>query len=115
MYSCDAVLAYPQSRVDPRCQRIWLQFIAAATSGGAHLEEADAASSRAHFITLNRGALRELRESLYWARIIIATRLPGHERLQPLKGEASELVAIVTTIVKNASAGLKGSAKRPGS
>jgi four helix bundle protein len=84
-------------------------------SGGAHLEEAEAASSRAHFVTLNRGALRELREARYWLRIIRATKLCGHEKTGCLIDEASELVAIVTTIVKTASAKLKKKGPRPGS
>ncbi|HJU43869.1 MAG TPA: four helix bundle protein [Vicinamibacterales bacterium] len=106
-FSCDVVLAYPAQRMDARAQRIWLQFVSAGTSGGAHLEEADAASSRAHFITLNRGALRELREAKYWIRLIAATKLPGWEKAPPLIKESAELVAIVTTIVKRASENLK--------
>ena len=102
-YACDAVNAFPASRLDPKTMRIWMQFVSAATSGGAHLEEADAASSRAHFISLNRGALRELREAKYWIRIIGATKLKGCEKSGALAKEAAELVAIVTTIVKRAS------------
>ena len=50
-----------------------------------------------------RGALRELREAKYWIRVIGATKLKGYENAGPLAKEASELVAIVTTIVKRAS------------
>jgi four helix bundle protein len=72
--------------------------------GGAHLEEADAASSRSHFVALNRGALREAREARYWLRLIAATKRAGHERIPALEREAGELVAIITAIVRNASA-----------
>jgi four helix bundle protein len=115
LFACDAVRAFPERDLEPRTLRIWLQFVSAATSGGAHLEEAEAASSRAHFVTLNRGALRELREARYWLRIIKATKLSGHEKTGCLIDEGSELVAIVTTIVKTASAKLKRKSKRPGS
>jgi hypothetical protein len=64
---------------------------------GAHLEEADAASSRTHFISLNRGALREAREVRFWLRLIVATKLRNHERVPPLA------VRIVSAIVKRAS------------
>jgi len=37
---------------------------------------AEAAASRTHFVTLSRGALRELREACYWIRLIGATKLP---------------------------------------
>ena len=115
LFACDAVLAFPDGRLEPRTLRIWLQCVSAATSGGAHLEEAEAASSRAHFVTLNRGALRELREARYWLRIIRATKLSGHEQVSGLLEEASELVAIVTTIVKTASAKLRRRSAKPGS
>ena len=113
-YACAAVLAYPAQRMDGRAQRIWLQFVSAATSGGAHLEEADAASSRIHFISLNRGALRELREARYWIRVINSTRLTGWETAPPLISESGELVAIVTAIVKKASSNLSGTRRQPG-
>ena len=113
-YACAAVLAYPAQRMDGRAQRIWLQFVSAATSGGAHLEEADAASSRIHFISLNRGALRELREARYWIRVINSTRLTGWETAPLLISESGELVAIVTAIVKKASSNLSGTRRQPG-
>jgi four helix bundle protein len=115
-FACATVLALRHQESLTKAElRIWLQLVAAATSGGAHLEEAEAASSRAHFVTLNRGALRELREAKYWVRVIVATRTAGHAEALPLLGEASELVAIVTTIVKKASAKLRKRSKRPGS
>jgi four helix bundle protein len=115
LFACDAVLAFPDGHLEPRTLRVWLQCVSAATSGGAHLEEAEAASSRAHFVTLNRGALRELREARYWLRIIRATKLSRHEMVGSLIDEVSELVAIVTTIVKKASAKLKRRSAKPGS
>lgn len=114
LFACDAVLAYPAEEMDRRSERAWLQFVSAATSGGAHLEEAEAAASRAHFVTLSRGALRELRESNYWIRLIAATRLPGWSTTAPLVAESSELVAILTTIVKRASEKLRRERPRPG-
>ncbi len=104
-FACEIVAAFPDKRpLDPASWRTWSQLIAAGTSVGAHLEEADAASSRRHFITLNRGALREAREARYWLRLIAATQRAGHEQTPALEQEASELVAIISTIVRNASA-----------
>ena len=114
LFSCDALLAYPNEALDPRAHHAWFQFLRAATSGGAHLEEAEAAASRTHFVTLSRGALRELREASYWIRLIGATKLRGWEQSAPLIVECSELIAIVTTIVKKASAKLRQTATRPG-
>ena len=51
LFACDILAAFPPARpLDPPSWRAWCQLIAAGTSVGAHLEEADAASSRAHFI-----------------------------------------------------------------
>jgi four helix bundle protein len=104
LIACEMVGAFPaRGALDPRSSRIWLQAVAAGTSVGAHLEEADAASSRAHFISLARGALREAREARYWLRIIATTRLRNHEHVPPLEAEADELVRILAAIVKRAS------------
>ncbi|MEO8679108.1 MAG: four helix bundle protein [Vicinamibacterales bacterium] len=115
VFACSTIEAFPSDRhLGYVTLRVWSQLISAATSGGAHLEEAEAAASRAHFVTLNRGALRELRETRYWLRVVIATKLRGHEQAAALLGEAGELVAIVTTIVKRASAKLSRRSPQPG-
>ena len=114
-FACDVINAYPQDRrIDYPSLRSWNQLTSSASSAGAYLEEAEAASSRAHFVTLNRGALREMREAHYWARLIIATKRSGHQRVGPLRAESDELVAIITTIVKNAAKKLKRKGPRPG-
>lgn len=66
------------------------------------MEEADAGASHRHFTTLNRGALREMREAKYWLRVIVAGRLEGWQTVGELPDEA-RLVAILTTIVRRAS------------
>jgi len=114
-FACAVINAYPQQhRIDYPSLRPWNQLMASASSSGAHLEEADAASSQAHFVTLNKGALREMREALYWSRLILATKRVGHGRVEPLRAEASELVAIITTIAKNAAAKLKKQKQKGG-
>ena len=104
LFGCDVVRAFPTERpLEPPAWRIWSQAVSAATSVGAHLEEADAASSRTHFVSLNRGALREAREARYWLHLIAETKLRNHERVPPLAEEANQIVKILTTIVKRAS------------
>ncbi len=46
------------------------QLVKSATSSGANYEEAQAGSSRADFNNKTRIALREMRESCYWLKII---------------------------------------------
>jgi four helix bundle protein len=105
VFVLDINARYPPWRsTEAPSRRCWSQLFNAASSVGAHLEEADAASSHRHFTSLNRGALREMREARYWLRLIVAGRLQSWQRVRGLAAEASELVAIMTTIVKTASA-----------
>lgn len=81
--------------------KVWAQVVASATSAGAHLEEAAAGGSRAQFLALVRGALREMRESNYWLSVMTATQLAGFEKVARLVEESRELVAILTAIARN--------------
>ena len=99
-YACEVIRAFPKNRLDPPSLKVWSQLIGAATSSGAHVEEASAGGTRPHFLSLMRGALREMRESNYWLRIISATELMGHRSIGPLIKESEELVAILATIVR---------------
>ncbi|SRR6266498_3243834 len=78
------------------------QLLDSGTSVGANLEEASAAQSKADFICKCSIASKEARESRYWLRLLVACRLVDAKKLAPLVVEAGELVAIITTIVKNA-------------
>jgi four helix bundle protein len=79
------------------------QLLRSGTAIGSNLEEAEAAQSRPDFISKNRIALKEARESHYWLRIVAATEMIAPNRVQPLVEEANEIVAVLTSIVKKAS------------
>jgi len=79
------------------------QLMRAATSVGANLEEADAAQSRPDFISKCTISLKEAREAHYWLRLLRASN--QHVDGERLARECDELVAILTTIVRKASAG----------
>src|SRR5436309_2281739 len=74
------------------------QAMRAATSIGANLEEADAAQSRADFISKCTISLKEARETRYWLRIL--RQALNDARLDPLVAESTEIIAILTTIVR---------------
>lgn len=78
------------------------QVLRSGTSIGANLEEADAGQSRADFVSKCNIALKEARETHYWLRLLGACDMVPAERIAPLVGEANELVAILTAIVRNA-------------
>src|SRR5438874_4162824 len=79
------------------------QLLHAGTSVGANLEEASAAQSKPDFISKCSIAAKEARESRYWLRLLIACHLVDSSKLSSLVIEAGEIVAIITTIVKNAA------------
>ncbi|WP_164104385.1 four helix bundle protein [Candidatus Laterigemmans baculatus] len=77
------------------------QLLRSGTSIGANVEEGQASQSRADFVSKYSIACKEARETHYWLRLLTATELLPPERLQPLTQEANELIAILTTIIKN--------------
>ena len=44
---------------------------------------------------------KEARETHYWLRLLIATEIIGEVKLAELTDESNQLVAILTSIVKN--------------
>lgn len=76
------------------------QLLRSGTSIGANTEEAHASQSRADFTAKMSIACKEARETHYWLRLLAATDVTPPARLADLTAEASELVAIFTTIVK---------------
>ncbi|MEO8679253.1 MAG: four helix bundle protein [Vicinamibacterales bacterium] len=112
-FACDVINAYPRhARLDLASVRMWGQVLSSSTSSGAHLEEAQAGGSPAHFISLTRGGLREMRESNYWLRVMVATKLANYEVLGPLVQESHELKKILSTIVTNAVANAEKKKRR---
>ncbi|MBV9493228.1 MAG: four helix bundle protein [Acidobacteria bacterium] len=98
-FACSVVEIHRELyRREPSLRDIGRQATSAATSIGANLEEADAAQSKADFISKCNIALKEARETRYWLRILI--RVAKSERVSQLIDEATELIAILTTIVR---------------
>ena len=76
------------------------QLIRSGTSIGANVEEGQASPSRADFRLKYSFACKEARESQYWLRLLAETGILPAEQLEPITQECSELVAILTTILK---------------
>jgi four helix bundle protein len=64
------------------------------------LEEADAGHSRADFIAKCTIALKEARETRYWLRILHRVAERERPSIERLGKEATELIAILTTIIR---------------
>ena len=79
------------------------QVLRSGTSAGAHYREACRAKSNADFISKIEGGLQELDETLYWLELLEESHIVSSKRLQPLKQETNELIAMFVTM----SRGLK--------
>ncbi len=85
------------------------QLLRSASSVGANYEEAQGAESREDFIHKLQVALKELRESNYWLRLILKSRMIPPQRLSQILDESTQLRAMLSKAVATA----KGKAKRP--
>jgi four helix bundle protein len=86
----------------PAAKHILGQLVRAATGGGANYEEARGAESRADFIHKVGVANKEMREALYWLRLVQDAELVVSGDVEALAREADELVAILTASIKTA-------------
>ena len=75
------------------------QLILSGTSIGANVEESQAAQSTADFIHKLQISLKEARETRYWLRLLIATKILPQPRLSPLLNEAEEIIKIIAAII----------------
>lgn len=77
------------------------QYLRAATSVGANIEEAQAAETKSDFIHKYGIAQKEARESHYWLRLLAESEIVSRQRLTPLMRETEELYAIITAIIRS--------------
>ena len=75
------------------------QLLRSGTSVGANVEEAQAGQSRADFISKYSIALKEVRETHYWLRLLTESRIVAGDVMQPLISEADELRRVLGAIV----------------
>jgi four helix bundle protein len=80
------------------------QLLRSGTSVGANLAESKGGQSRADFLSKVSISLKEARETHYWLRLLNAADILSERQLAPLLDEANQIVAILTTIVKNTKA-----------
>ena len=71
------------------------QLFRSASSSGANYQEACAGESRADFIHKLQIVLKELRESIYWLRLIGKLSLVSSNEIDPMINEARQLANII--------------------
>ena len=80
------------------------QVLRSGTSIGANVSESIRAQSRADFVAKMGIALKEANETKYWLQLLKATDYITAEQTESLLTDLSELLGLLTSICKTASA-----------
>ena len=75
------------------------QVLRSGTSVGANYREGHRAKSDADIVNKFETVLQELDETDYWLELLVKSNIMVAAKADPLRKEASELLAIFTTIV----------------
>ncbi len=78
------------------------QVLRSGTSVGATFREAHRARSKPEFIAKVGDCLKELDQSSYWLELLTRSSIVPVSKLASLQDETHQLIAILTTISKNA-------------
>lgn len=78
------------------------QVLRSGTSIGANYREARRARSTAEFISKIGDCLKEADETDYWLELLVRGGIVPDSKLTALRDETNQLIAILTTISKNA-------------
>ncbi|MGF1657142.1 MAG: four helix bundle protein [Verrucomicrobiales bacterium] len=77
------------------------QLLRAGTAIGANAEEAQAGQSKPDFIAKISMACKEARDTNYWLRLLAGSGILPSSRLADITDESQQLIAILTTILRN--------------
>jgi len=89
-------------------RRVADQLLRSGTSVGANYEEARAAESKEDFVHKLQIALKELRESNYWLRLLLKSGKISAGRMANLLDESNQLRAILSKSVATVKGRAKG-------
>ena len=83
-------------------QTIGRQLLRAATSVGANYRAAVRGRSRGDFVSRMGIVEEECDEALYWIDVLVELGLTSGKRVEPLRTEANEIIAITVSSIKTA-------------
>ena len=89
------------------------QLWRSGTSIGANIEEAQAAQSRADFISKMAIAAKEARETRYWLKLTLDSKILASATVNPLIEDIERILRILTLIVKTSSESLPSKIQNP--
>lgn len=82
------------------------QLLRSGTAIGALYREAEQAESRADFIHKMAIAQKECNETLYWLELLHVTDFLGKDVFDSLHTDATELIKLITSIIKSSKQSL---------
>lgn len=98
-YALRIIRVYSSLPMQTEAQVLGKQLLRAGTSVGAQYREAQRAKSQADFISKLEGALQELEESGYWLELLQDAAIVPATKLDSLRTETEELIAILVSVV----------------
>lgn len=93
------VRMYTQLPKTTEAQTLGKQVLRSGTSVGAQFRESQRAKSDADFINKLEGCLQEADETAYWLELLVKAEIVPAQRLEALRKEIDEIIAILVTIV----------------
>ncbi len=93
---------------DKVAQVLGNQVIRSGTSVGANYREASRSRSKAEFIAKIGDSLKEIDEIEYWLELLVDSERVSSAKMADLLDETRQLIAIFTTIDKQAKLKAKG-------
>jgi four helix bundle protein len=93
------VRMYTQLPKTTEAQTLGKQVLRSGTSVGAQFRESQRAKSDADFINKLEGCLQEADETAYWLELLVKSEIVPANRLEALRKETDEIIAILVTIV----------------
>lgn len=76
------------------------QLLRSGTSIGANYREAHRGRSKNEFIAKCGDSLREAEETAYWLELLVEANIVPAIKLEPLRKESDELIAIFIAIIR---------------
>lgn len=101
MFSVDIIKLSSSLPKTPAGFAIASQIIRSACSIGANCEEAQDAITPKEFLHSLNISLKEARETRYWLKVILFSKLLAKELIEKRLDECNQIVAILTTSVKS--------------
>jgi four helix bundle protein len=105
-FALQIIRLFPKLPRTTEVQVLAKQLLRSGTSVGANYREAYRGRSKAEFASKCGDCLREIEETAYWLDLLADADLVAPERLEPIRQECGELIAIFVTILKRSKESL---------